>query len=39
VKLWSRAEAAGRLHGLVHDGQWFHVGTPQALADAEKALL
>jgi MurNAc alpha-1-phosphate uridylyltransferase len=38
LKLWTRAEAAGRLYGLVHDGQWFHVGTPQALRDAERAL-
>ena len=38
LKLWNRAEAAGRLYGLVHDGQWFHIGTPQALGDAERAL-
>lgn len=38
LKLWNRAESRGRLHGLVHDGDWFHVGTPQALAAAEKAL-
>ncbi len=38
LKLWSRAEAAGRLHGLVHDGDWFHVGTPEALAEAERVL-
>jgi N-acetyl-alpha-D-muramate 1-phosphate uridylyltransferase len=38
LKLWNRAEAAGRLHGLAHDGQWFHVGTTQALHDAERAL-
>ncbi len=38
LKLWNRAEAAGRLHGLVHDGQWFHIGTPQALRHAERAL-
>jgi N-acetyl-alpha-D-muramate 1-phosphate uridylyltransferase len=38
LNLWNRAEAAGRLHGLAHDGQWFHVGTPQALGEAEKAL-
>lgn len=38
VRLWNRAEASGRLHGLVHDGQWFHVGTPQALAAAERIL-
>jgi MurNAc alpha-1-phosphate uridylyltransferase len=38
LKLWSRAEAAGRLQGIVHDGDWFHVGTPQALAAAETLL-
>jgi MurNAc alpha-1-phosphate uridylyltransferase len=38
VKLWHRAQAAGHLYGLVHDGAWFHVGTPQALAEAEKVL-
>ncbi len=38
LNLWNRAQAAGHLHGLVHDGLWFHVGTPQALAEAEKVL-
>jgi len=38
LKLWNRAEAEGRLFGLVHDGDWFHIGTPQALADAERLL-
>jgi MurNAc alpha-1-phosphate uridylyltransferase len=38
LKLWTRAEAAGRLFGIVHDGDWFHVGTPQALAEAERLL-
>ena len=38
VKLWDRAQAAGRLFALVHDGDWFHVGTPQALAEAERLL-
>lgn len=38
VKLWHRAEQAGRLQALVHDGQWFHIGTPQALAEAERVL-
>ena len=38
LKLWNRAEATGRLFGLVHDGQWFHVGTPHALAEAERVL-
>ena len=38
VKLWHRAQAAGRLFGLVHDGAWFHVGSPAALAEAERVL-
>jgi MurNAc alpha-1-phosphate uridylyltransferase len=38
TKLWRKAEAEGRLFGLVHDGAWFHVGTPDALADADSQL-
>jgi MurNAc alpha-1-phosphate uridylyltransferase len=38
LQLWHRAEAEGRLHGVIHDGQWFHIGTPQALAMAERAM-
>jgi N-acetyl-alpha-D-muramate 1-phosphate uridylyltransferase len=38
VQLWHKAQAAGHLYGLVHDGQWFHVGTPRALAEAEQVL-
>lgn len=35
--LYDRAEEAGRLFGLVHDGEWYHMGTPVSLArvDAE----
>ncbi|HEY9080564.1 nucleotidyltransferase family protein [Magnetovibrio sp.] len=36
--LYDRALAAGRLYGLVHDGAWFHVGTPEA-RDATEAWL
>ena len=36
--LYRRAAAAGRLFGLVHDGAWYHVGTPSALAAARAAL-
>ena len=38
VKLWHRAEAEGRLFGSINEGQWFHIGTPQALAEAERIL-
>ncbi len=36
--LYDRALAAGRLFGLVHDGGWYHVGTPDQLAAADAAL-
>ena len=36
--LWDRAIAAGRLFGLVHHGRWLHVGTPEAIQQAEAAL-
>ena len=36
--LWDRAITQGRLHGLVHDGKWFHVGTPEAIGLAEAEL-
>lgn len=36
--IWDRAIAKGRLYGLRLDGLWMHVGTPQSLEEAEKAL-
>lgn len=33
--LWNGAEERERLHGLRHDGEFFHVGTPAALQDTE----
>ncbi|HEX9465337.1 MAG TPA: nucleotidyltransferase family protein [Alphaproteobacteria bacterium] len=36
--VYDRAEAAGRLWGLRHDGLWFHVGTPEGLAETEAML-
>lgn len=33
--LFGRAIERGRLHGLRLDGQWLHVGTPEAIAAAE----
>ena len=36
--LYDKALAAGRLHGVVHDGEWYHVGTPEALSEADALL-
>jgi MurNAc alpha-1-phosphate uridylyltransferase len=35
LALWQQAEERERLYGLRHDGEFFHVGTPAALEDAE----
>jgi len=35
---WDRAIAAGRAFGVVHQGLWFDVGTPGAIAKAEAIL-
>ena len=34
--LFDQALANERLYGIIHDGEWFHIGTPEGLADAEK---
>jgi MurNAc alpha-1-phosphate uridylyltransferase len=36
--MWDRAIAAGRLSGIVLDGVWIHVGTPEARDEAEAYL-
>lgn len=33
--LWDRAIAVGRVYGVLLDGQWMHVGTPEAVAEAD----
>ena len=35
---YDRAIAKDRLYGLCMEGQWLHVGEPQAIAEAEKCL-
>lgn len=37
--VFDRAIAAGRLYGIRLDGLWLHVGTPRAIAEAERAIL
>ena len=36
--IWDRLIAKGRLFGVVHDGGWVDVGTPEGLRLAEEAL-
>jgi len=35
--VWDRAIATERLFAVVHEGDWFHVGTPAAIALADDA--
>jgi len=37
--LFDRAIRSGKLYGLIHDGHWMHVGTPDAIGEAETGLL
>jgi MurNAc alpha-1-phosphate uridylyltransferase len=37
--LFNRAAEQGRLHGLRIDGIWMHVGTAEAVAEAEAAMM
>jgi len=36
--LFDRAAQTGRLHGLRMEGIWMHVGTPDAVKEAEAAM-
>lgn len=36
--LYDRAAAANRLFAIVHDGEWFHIGTPESLVRIEAEL-
>ena len=33
--IYDKAIDIEHLYGVVHDGEWFHIGTPQGLAEAE----
>ncbi|KLN62588.1 mannose-1-phosphate guanylyltransferase [Kiloniella spongiae] len=37
-EIFDKALASDRLYGLEHDGEWFHVGTPEGLREVEGLL-
>ena len=37
-RAWNKALATGRLYGAVHQGLWFHVGTPASVGETEALL-
>jgi MurNAc alpha-1-phosphate uridylyltransferase len=38
VRLFDHAEAAGRLSAIVHNGEWYHVGSPEGLGMTRERL-
>ncbi len=36
--MWDKLEEEGRLWGILHDGPWYHVGTPEELQVAERKI-
>jgi len=38
LDVFNHAEANDRLYGMVHDGDWYHCGTPEDLAAADAKL-
>jgi MurNAc alpha-1-phosphate uridylyltransferase len=36
--IWNRAETRSKLHGILHDGTCYHVGTPEDFAEANRLL-
>jgi MurNAc alpha-1-phosphate uridylyltransferase len=38
TRLYDKAEEGGRLYGIIHEGDWHHIGTPDGLTEAEKIL-
>ncbi len=37
-EIYHKAEAAGRLSAIAHDGEWFHIGTPEARTELEEMI-
>ena len=38
VSLYDRAQQTGRLKAVIYDGDWYHVGTPEAVLATEERL-
>lgn len=36
--VYDQASEAERLYGMIHDGEWFHIGTPERIAETEEFL-
>jgi len=38
-RIWDKALAADRMRAVIHDGRWFHVGTPASIGETEALLM
>jgi len=39
VRLYDKIQESGRLFGMRHDGEWYHVGTPDLLRIVERIMI
>lgn len=37
-RVYDQAADADRLYGMIHDGEWFHIGTPESIPEVEDFL-
>jgi MurNAc alpha-1-phosphate uridylyltransferase len=38
LQLMDKAETQGKLYGLIHDGEWHHISTPEDLEQVNQAI-
>lgn len=36
--VYDQVSEADRLYGMIHDGEWFHIGTPESILETEEFL-
>lgn len=36
--IYNKVQEAERLYGVTHDGEWYHVGTPESLREVEEVI-
>lgn len=37
-KIYNKVQETGRLYGVTHDGEWYHIGTPESLHEVEEVI-
>lgn len=37
-QIYNKVQKTGRLYGITHDGEWYHIGTPESLKQVEEVI-